>query len=179
MDAAATAEVAKRHKDVVVGIKMAHYAGPEWICVERAVEAGTLANIPVMVDFATFRPERPFQELVLKNLRPGDIYTHTYLTAVPMLDDNGKVLPLPVRGPKARHHFRRRSRRRQLSVPPGRSRHEAGIHARFDIHRPARQQHERRHEGHAERDVEVSRTWGCRSEVVARVDLASGAGDPS
>ena len=46
-----------------------------------------------MVDFATFRPERPFQDLVLKHLRPGDIYTHTYLRAVPMLDAEDKVLP--------------------------------------------------------------------------------------
>jgi dihydroorotase len=46
-----------------------------------------------MVDFADFRPERPFQDLVLKKLRPGDIYTHTYLRAVPMLDEQGKVLP--------------------------------------------------------------------------------------
>jgi dihydroorotase len=44
-----------------------------------------------MVDFGTFRQERPFQDLVLKKLRPGDIYTHTYLGAVPMLDDAGKV----------------------------------------------------------------------------------------
>jgi dihydroorotase len=93
MDAKATAEVAGKYKDTVVGIKTAHYEGPEWIPVERAVEAGTLANIPVMVDFGTFRPERPFQDLVLKKLRPGDIYTHTYLDAVPMLDANGHVLP--------------------------------------------------------------------------------------
>jgi dihydroorotase len=93
MDAKATAEVAKQNKDVVVGIKIAHYAGPEWIAVERAVEAGKLAELPVMVDFATFRPERPFQDLVLKKLRPGDIYTHAYLAAVPMLDKDGKVLP--------------------------------------------------------------------------------------
>ena len=93
MDPQRTAEVAKRHSDVVVGIKVAHYAGPEWIAVDRGVEAGKLANVPVMVDFATFRPERPFQELVLTHLRPGDVYTHTYLTAVPMLDDQGKVLP--------------------------------------------------------------------------------------
>jgi dihydroorotase len=93
MDPERTAEVAKRHNDVVVGIKIAHYAGPEWIAVDRAVQAGELAHIPVMVDFAAFRPERPFQELVLKHLRPGDIYTHTYLQAVPMLDSNGKVLP--------------------------------------------------------------------------------------
>jgi dihydroorotase len=50
MEPEPTAEVAKRHKDVVVGIKTAHYEGPEWIAVERAVEAGTLANVPVMVD---------------------------------------------------------------------------------------------------------------------------------
>jgi dihydroorotase len=93
MEPERTAEVALRHKDVVVGIKIAHYAGPEWVAVDRAVEAGKLANIPVMVDFATFRPERPFQELVLSHLRPGDIYTHTYLSAVPMLDDKGQLLP--------------------------------------------------------------------------------------
>jgi dihydroorotase len=93
MDAERTAEMAKRHKDVVVGIKIAHYAGPDWGPVEKAVKAGSLANIPVMVDFATFRPERPFQDLVLKKLRPGDIYTHTYLTAVPMLDAEGRLLP--------------------------------------------------------------------------------------
>jgi dihydroorotase len=93
MEPKRTAEVALRNKDVVVGVKVAHYAGPEWIAVDRGVEAGTLAGIPVMVDFATFRPERPFQELVLKHLRPGDIYTHQYLSAVPMLDANGKLLP--------------------------------------------------------------------------------------
>ena len=53
----------------------------------------TSAGVPVMVDFGTFRPERPYQELVLKHLRPGDISTHMYLDAVPMIDDNGKVLP--------------------------------------------------------------------------------------
>jgi dihydroorotase len=93
MDPKRTAEVAKRNSDLVVGIKVAHYAGPEWIAVDRGVEAGKLANVPVMVDFATFRPERPFQDLVLKHLRPGDIYTHTYLSVVPMLDENHRLLP--------------------------------------------------------------------------------------
>jgi len=93
MDPVRTAEVARRNHDVVVGIKVAHYAGPEWIAVDRGVEAGRLANIPAMIDFATFRPERPFQDLVLKHLRPGDIYTHQYLRVVPMLDAQGRVLP--------------------------------------------------------------------------------------
>jgi dihydroorotase len=93
MNAEATAKVAKEYPEIVVGVKSAHYRGPEWISVDRAVEAGKLANIPVMVDFGTFRPERPYQQLVLEHLRPGDISTHMYLGAVPMLDDNGKVLP--------------------------------------------------------------------------------------
>src|SRR6266436_2645454 len=93
MDASATADQAKKYAGTVVGIKTAHFAGPEWTAVERAVEAGTKANIPVMVDFGTFRPERPYQDLVLKKLRPGDIYTHTYLDAVPMLDAQGRIQP--------------------------------------------------------------------------------------
>ncbi|HVP45905.1 MAG TPA: amidohydrolase/deacetylase family metallohydrolase [Bryobacteraceae bacterium] len=93
MDPKATAEQAQRYKGIVVGVKTAHYAAPDWTAVERAVEAGTIANIPVMVDFGEFLPERPYQELVTKKLRPGDISTHMYLGAVPMLDDSGKVLP--------------------------------------------------------------------------------------
>jgi dihydroorotase len=93
MDAKATAEQALRYKDIVVGVKTAHYAGPEWTPVERAVEAGTIAKIPVMVDFGEFRPERPYQQLVLEKLRPGDISTHMYLDRVPMLDDHGRLLP--------------------------------------------------------------------------------------
>ena len=93
MDAQKTAEMAKRYPKDVVGVKIAHFKGPEWLAVERAIEAGKMADIPVMVDFADFRPERPFPELVTSKLRPGDIYTHAYLRAVPMLDENGKVLP--------------------------------------------------------------------------------------
>ncbi|MBI1789198.1 MAG: amidohydrolase/deacetylase family metallohydrolase [Acidobacteria bacterium] len=93
MDAQRAAAVVKANRDLIVGIKTAHYTGPEWVAVERAVEAGTLANVPVIVDFGQFRPERPFQELVLKKLRPGDIYTHTFLGRVPMIDENGRVRP--------------------------------------------------------------------------------------
>ena len=78
MEARPTAEMAQRHKGVVVGVKTAHYAGPEWAPVERAVEAATIANVPVMVDFGSNRAERPLSELVTKKLRPGDIYTHLY-----------------------------------------------------------------------------------------------------
>jgi dihydroorotase len=93
MDAKAAADLALANRDTIVGIKVAHYRGPDWTPVERGVEAGTLAKIPVMIDFGQFRPERPFQELVLKKLRPGDIYTHAFYVPVPMLDDQGRLLP--------------------------------------------------------------------------------------
>jgi dihydroorotase len=92
MDSKATAEMAQKHKDVVVGIKTAHYQGPEWVSVERAVEAGKLANLPVMVDFGYFLPERPFYQLVTEKLRPGDMATHMYRGPVPYVDKNGKLL---------------------------------------------------------------------------------------
>jgi len=91
MQSKPTAECALRNKDIVIGIKTAHYRAPDWIGVDRAVEAGTLANMPVMVDFGAFQAARPFEDLVTKHLRPGDIYTHMYLAAVPMLDDQKRV----------------------------------------------------------------------------------------
>jgi dihydroorotase len=78
MQAKPTAEMAEKYKGLIVGVKTAHYSGPEWTPVEQAVEAGTIANIPVMVDFGANRKERPMSELVTKKLRPGDIYTHCY-----------------------------------------------------------------------------------------------------
>jgi dihydroorotase len=85
--------VIRANPEWIVGIKTAHYDGPEWVAVERAVEAGKLTRVPVMVDFGTFRPERPFEQLVTEKLRPGDIYTHLYLNTVPMLDKEGRIRP--------------------------------------------------------------------------------------
>jgi dihydroorotase len=93
MEAKPTAEMALRHKGLIVGIKTAHYAGPEWTPVERAVQAGTLAEIPVMVDFGANRAERPMSELVTAKLRPGDIYTHVYSGLRNEQVEPGKVNP--------------------------------------------------------------------------------------
>jgi dihydroorotase len=93
MEAGPTAEMALRHKGLIVGIKTAHYAGPEWAPVERAVEAGTRADIPVMVDFGANLAERPVAELVTAKLRPGDIYTHVYSGLRKEQDESGRVNP--------------------------------------------------------------------------------------
>ena len=91
MDPKSTAAAALANKGVVVGVKTAHYAGPEWTPVERAVEAGKLAGIPVMVDFGENRPERPIGTLLTEKLRPGDIYTHMYSGLRGELDPSGRV----------------------------------------------------------------------------------------
>lgn len=100
MDPAPVAAMIKKYPNIIVGVKTAHFAGPEWIAVDNAIKAGQMANVPIMVDFGSFRLERPHEELITKRLRPGDMYTHTYLAAVPMLDDNGKVRPYLFEGKK-------------------------------------------------------------------------------
>jgi dihydroorotase len=93
MEAKPAADTALRYKDLIIGVKTAHYAGPEWTPVEHAVEAGTIANIPVMVDFGINHAERPVSELVTKKLRPGDIYTHVYSGLRNEQVESGKVNP--------------------------------------------------------------------------------------
>jgi dihydroorotase len=92
-DANAVAALARKHKDVVVGVKSAHYRKPDWLSVDSAVEAGRAAGIPVMVDFGYFLPGRPYYELVNQRLRPGDISTHIFRGPVPWINSEGKIYP--------------------------------------------------------------------------------------
>jgi dihydroorotase len=100
MEAKPAADTALRHRGLIVGIKTAHYEGPEWTPVERSVEAGTLADLPVLVDFGENRPERPLAELVARKLRPGDIYAHVYSGLRGELTEAGRVNPGLVEGRK-------------------------------------------------------------------------------
>jgi dihydroorotase len=78
MDAKRTGEFAQQNSEHIVGIKLAHYSGHDWTPVIRGVEAGTIANIPFMVDFGSARPPLPLDSLFLHYFRPGDIYAHCY-----------------------------------------------------------------------------------------------------
>lgn len=86
----------RTNKDVIVGIKTAHYAKPGWTAIDRAVEAGRRANVPVMVDDKIFTNSgRTTREELLDHLRPGDIHTHMYNDRQIELIDrfSGKVQP--------------------------------------------------------------------------------------
>lgn len=65
------------YPSILVGIKSAHYWG-EFTSVDKAVESGKLANVPIMVDFGEHNPANSIESLFLKHLRPGDIFTHTF-----------------------------------------------------------------------------------------------------
>ena len=78
MDSKMTAMVAKMYPGIVVGVKVAHFNGHEWTPVDRAVEAGKIADIPVMIDFGGSTPPLSIEELFMKHLRPGDIFTHAF-----------------------------------------------------------------------------------------------------
>jgi dihydroorotase len=100
MDAEASARMAKDNPDYVVGFKSAHYAGPGWASIDNAVKAGTLANVPVMVDFGNITKDRNLDGLLREKLRPGDIYTHCFAGhRLEVLPDN-TVNPAMVAGRK-------------------------------------------------------------------------------
>ncbi|RIK44489.1 MAG: amidohydrolase/deacetylase family metallohydrolase [Chloroflexi bacterium] len=102
MDPELAASIVLAYPDVCVGIKTAHYwtrqpfdeAHPPWAAVDRAVEAGNICQKPVMVDFWPRPPERSYDELILKKMRPGDIHTHVFAQQFPVLDDQGKPNPI-------------------------------------------------------------------------------------
>ena len=78
MNAEMTAEIVKKYPNQIVGIKLAHFNGYNWLPVDRVVKAGKISNLPVMIDFGGSKPLMPLDSLLLNKLRPGDIFTHTY-----------------------------------------------------------------------------------------------------
>lgn len=96
-DPAVTASKIDRYSDVIVGIKT--WKAPSFDGIERAVEAGNLADVPVMIDLGSHDPPLSLETLLMDKLRPGDIFTHTYSRQYykkgrePVVDEDGQVKP--------------------------------------------------------------------------------------
>ncbi len=88
--------ISRLYPDILVGIKSAHYWG-DFTQVDKAVEAGRMAKVPVMVDFGEHDPPNSIQSLFFDHLRPGDMFTHTYSygpsNRETIVDEDGKVKP--------------------------------------------------------------------------------------
>jgi dihydroorotase len=93
MDSHMTALVIQQYPEIIVGVKIGHYRGSEWSPLDRAIEACRIADVPLLLE--CHLPNLPL-EGILERMRPGDIYTHSFCTAVDrtcILDDNGIVRP--------------------------------------------------------------------------------------
>lgn len=86
----------KLYPDILVGIKSAHYWG-DFTQVDKAVAAGNLAGVPVMVDFGEHDPPLSIESLFMEHLRPGDMFTHTFsygpTQRETIVDESDKVKP--------------------------------------------------------------------------------------
>lgn len=92
MDLNALSKMIEQNRDVIVGIKTAHWQQPNFISVERAVEAGNRNHLPVMVDFGWF-DNKSYEQMISSILRPGDISTHVFRVPAPLLTAEGKPAP--------------------------------------------------------------------------------------
>jgi dihydroorotase len=102
MDPKKCADTIRKFPEILVGVKTAHYWTEEpwdadhapWAAVDRAEECGQMVNLPVMFDFWPRPPERSYEELILKKMRPGDIHTHVFAQQFPIILPGGKINPI-------------------------------------------------------------------------------------
>lgn len=92
MDLDVLSKTIKQNRDVIVGIKTAHWQQPNFISVQKAIEAGNRNHLPVMVDFGWF-DNKSYKQMVSTLLRPGDISTHVFRMPAPLLTAEGKPAP--------------------------------------------------------------------------------------
>mgnify|MGYP001161390917 CR=1 FL=1 len=85
-----TAKKIRQREDLIVGVKVAHYAGPGWEPLDRGVEAVKETGTFLMVD-QTPQSSRPMDKMMLGHMQPGDIVTHCYAYSKPMIDSHNKV----------------------------------------------------------------------------------------
>ena len=92
MDLDALSKTIEQNRDIIVGIKTAHWQQPNFISVQKAVEAGNRNHLPVMVDFGWF-DNKSYEQMISSILRPGDISTHVFRMPAPLLTPDGKPAP--------------------------------------------------------------------------------------
>ena len=93
MDAKMTSLTVQQNPDIIVGIKIGHFEGPEWTPFEKALEAAKKSNVPLFVE--CHLPQFSLQEQ-LDRMRPGDIITHSFEKVserMPVVDEEGRVRP--------------------------------------------------------------------------------------
>ncbi len=87
-----SSEKIKQRPDVIIGVKVAHYEGPGWEPLDRAVATAKETNTFVMVDQNPIA-SRPMGKMMLDHMQPGDVVTHCYGMMKPMTTPDDKIHP--------------------------------------------------------------------------------------
>jgi len=93
MDPEKAYETLQQFPDILVGIKIGHYTGPEWLPFENALEASGRAGKPLLVE--CHLPQYSLADQ-LEKMRPGDIITHSFEEIderLPIIDPEGRLHP--------------------------------------------------------------------------------------
>jgi dihydroorotase len=83
-------ETARRHPETIVGIRSPHSRGAGPDGVERSIRAAESIGGVALVEYLE-NDGLDYRRLVLERLRAGDLITHTFGLATPVLDSNGNL----------------------------------------------------------------------------------------
>jgi len=93
MEVGKVVETIQAYPGIIVGVKIGHYEGKDWIPFENALEASNRSNVPLLVE--CHLPQYSLEDQ-LKKMRPGDIITHSFEKVserMSVVDDNKVVRP--------------------------------------------------------------------------------------
>ena len=100
MNADSTAKVILENPDIIVGVKIGHYSGKDWVPFDRAVSAAEKSRKPLFVE--CHLPEYTLEEQ-LARMRPGDMITHSFENIserMPIVGVDGSVRPFVIAAKK-------------------------------------------------------------------------------
>ena len=85
-----TVDMARRHRETIVGIRSPHLAGAGPDGVARSIRAAESMGGVALVEYLE-KDGLDYRRLVLERLRPGDLITDTFGLSTPALDSNGNL----------------------------------------------------------------------------------------
>ena len=90
MDSEATAAKINERRDMLVGVKVAHFEANSWEAIERGRKAAEISDTFIMVDQNPIKG-RSMKELLLNHMVSGDVLTHMYAWGKPIINEKGDV----------------------------------------------------------------------------------------
>jgi dihydroorotase len=83
-------ETSRKHPEIIVGIRSPHLRGAGGDGVERSLRAAESMGGVALVEYLD-KEGLDYRQLVLERMRAGDLITHTFGAATPLLDANGNL----------------------------------------------------------------------------------------